>query len=194
MKCIDLDQYGLHVINFSDVFHVAYKDIVDDLLLYDKYTDLNIRSQDTKRIYYYYMIKHLCDTIKHTKTNNRIVVFYSEKDIKCNFAQCTNKRTRKGGQRDNRDDFVLFMSRFFKHFKSMIPIRTYISNVKFNTFVQYYNTNKGKYIEIINSLRKDHDSSRKNMEKLKKFADKYKLTYINDAYINNVRMKGALYK
>jgi len=191
---IDLNQYGLRVVNFECIFNQAYKDIVDDLFTYEKFHDLNVRQQDTKRIYYYHMIKHTCDNIISHKTNNRVVIYYCDKDIKCDFKRCDNKRTRKGIKTDRRPEFVLFMSRFFKHLKSMIPVKCHVGDVKFNTFIQYYNTNKGKYIETINKLRSSHDCSRMSMEKIKKFTNKYQLNYITTGYLNNLKIKGALYK
>jgi len=76
----------------------------------------------------------------------------------------------------------------------MIPVKCHVGDVKFNTFIQYYNTNKGKYIETINKLRSSHDCSRMSMEKIKKFTNKYQLNYITTGYLNNLKIKGALYK
>lgn len=194
MNSIELDNYSLHVINFESIFLRAYKCIVDDLFTYDKFHDHNVRSQDTKRIYYYHLIRTICDMVIETKTTNKIVIYYCEKDIKCDFQSCTNYRTRKGGGNDNRSDFVLFMNRFFKQIKTMIPVRVFIGDVKFNTFVQYYNTNKGKYIEVINELRSITSKPNFNFSKLKKYSDKYKLTYISKDYLNQVKVKSIMYK
>jgi hypothetical protein len=193
MTHVDLDVYGLHVVNFEHIFHCAYKNIVNDLYLYDKYTDHNIRSQDTKKIYYYYLIKEVCDYIKECNTSNRIVIYYSDKDVKCDFKQCSNKRTRKGTNIDRTSDFRLFMTRFFKQIKSVLPIRVYIGSVKFNTFVQYYNTNKGKYLETINSLRQIK-AKQTTMENFKKFSIKFGLSYLTKQYVDSVKIKCMIYK
>lgn len=194
MDSVELDNYGLHLISFESIFGDAYMCIVDDLITYDKFHDNNIRSQDTKRIYYYHMIKTMCDTIISTRTTNKIVIYYSEKDIKCDFKQCTNARTRKGGLKETRSDFVLFMNRFFKQIKTMIPVKVYVGDVKFNTFIQYYNTNKGKYLETINKLRSMPRNSNFNFSKLKKYSDKYKLVYLSNDYLNQVKVKSIMYK
>ena len=76
----------------------------------------------------------------------------------------------------------------------MIPVRVFIGDVKFNTFVQYYNTNKGKYIEVINELRSITSKPNFNFSKLKKYSDKYKLTYISKDYLNQVKVKSIMYK
>lgn len=193
MTHIDLDVYGLHIVNFEHIFRCAYKNIVDDLYLYDKYTDHNARSQDTKKIYYYHIIKGVCDYIKECKTSNRIVIYYSDKDIKCDFKQCMNKRTRKGSNVDRSSDFRLFMTRFFKQIKSVLPVRVYLGNVKFNTFVQYYNTNKGKYLETINSLRQIK-AKQTTMENFKKFSTKFGLNYLTKQYVDSVKIKCMIYK
>lgn len=193
MDHIDLDNYGLHIVNFESIFTRAYKHIVKDLILYDKFADLNIRNQDTKKIYYYYTVKSLCDYISNVNTSNRVVVFFSDKDIKCDFKQCVNKRTRKGSVKDNRSEFILFMNRFLKQIKSILPIKIYSSDVKFNTFIQYYNTNKGKYTEIVNVLRTSK-AAPTNMEKFKKFTEKFGLTHLTKHYVNNIRIKCMMYK
>lgn len=193
LRFIEIDNHGLYILNFEYVFVDAYKDIVNDLFMYEKFNDLNVRSQDTKKIYYYYLIKHLCDTITQCKTNNRIIVYFCEKDLKCDFKQCTNKRTRKGSAKNTRPEFILFMNRFLKQVKNILPIKLYIGDVKFNTFVQYYNTNKGKYIETINDI-KNTKVCPYNMEKFKKFSSKYQLNYLTKHYTDSVKIKGMVYK
>jgi len=189
----DLNNHGLRVINFSHVFTIAYKDIVKDLYTYDVFHDHNVRSQDTKRIYYYHLIKHMCDFVVNTNTTNRLVVYFSHKDIKCDFKQCTNKQTRHSGKADNRPQFILFMERFFKQLKNVLPIKVFISPVKFETFIQYYNTNKGKYVEMINQMKQAKNTTT-NMEKFKKFSEKYKLNYLTKHYVDNIRVKCMIYK
>ena len=75
----------------------------------------------------------------------------------------------------------------------MLPIKVYNGPVKFNTFIQYFNTNKGKYLEIINDIR-SVKSKNTNMEKFKMFSDKYKLTYLTKHYVDNVKVKCMMYK
>lgn len=193
MRRLDLDNYGMSVLNFAEIFRKAYVDIVDDLFTYEKFHDHNVRSQDTKRIYYYHMIKHLCDAVRDTHTENKIVIYFSEKDVKCDFKSVTNKRTRKTSV-DKKPEFVLFMSRFFKQIKHIIPVRVYLSDVKFETFVQYYNTNKGKYLELINNLRTIRQKRNFDFEKFKTFTKKFKLNYLTEQYINQVKVKSIMYK
>jgi len=193
MNHIDLNTYGLRVVNFQSIFTKAYKNIVNDLFMYDKFHDYNVRSQDTKKIYYYHTIKQICDDIIDMKTDNKIVIYYCEKDVKCDFKQVVNKRTRKG-RKDNRPEFVLFMNRFFKQIKNIIPCRVFSGKVKFNTFVQYYNTNKGKYLETINEIRSLKQSPRFDFSKFKQFTSKYKLIYLTEQYINQVKVKSIMYK
>ena len=186
MEPVELNNYCICLLNFKDIFHKAYKDVVKDLYTYDKFHDHNVRSQDTKRIYYYHMIKHICDAVINTNTTNTIVIYFSVKDIACDFQQCVNKRTRKNGKRDNRSDFIVFMKQFFKRVKSMVPVKVYISEVKFDTFIQYYNNNKGKYLDTINEMRAIKEK-RISLEQFKKFTTKYRLTYLNDNYLNSVK-------
>lgn len=193
MEYHDINYHGIRVINFESIFTQAYKNIVNDLFTYEVFHDFNARSQDTKRIYYYHIIKHLCDYIVETKTTNRIIVFVCTKDIKCDFSECTNKRTRKGGSRDKRPEFEIFIDRFFKQIKNILPIKVYKSDVKFNTFVQYYNNNKGKYTEMINNMKRCK-TGLTNMEKFRKFTEKYKLNYLTKHYVDNVRVKCLMYK
>jgi len=193
MEYHDLDSHGLRVVNFEYIFTTAYREIVKDLYTYDAFHDFNARHQDTKKIYYYHLIKTLCDYIVKSKTGNRLIIFISLKDIKCDFQYCENKRTRKGKSRSSQSDFGSFIQRFFKQIKTVLPIKVYISDVKFNTFVQYYNTNKGRYIELITNM-KQCKTSTVNMERFKKFSDKYKLNYLTKHYVDCIRVKCMMYK
>lgn len=191
---VDLDTYRLRLVNFKYLFDLAYKDIVDDLFLYEKHTDLNIRNQDTKKIYYYHLIKHVCDYVLSSKTDNRLVIYYCPKDLRCEFKKCSNKRTRNSNTNDNRSEFVLFMNRFIKNLKLIMPFYVHVGDVKMNTFIQYYNTNKGKYIETINTIRYSNSKKEPNLRKLKNFITKYKLTYLTNHYFNQVKVKCIMYK
>ena len=190
----NLSNYGLHVINFRSIFNKSYKSIISDLFEYDIYHDVNVRRQDTKKVYYYHLIKQLCDTVVNSSTDNRLVIYYCDKDIRCDFKQCQNKRKRHGSKIDNRGDFTLFMSRFFKQLKYILPVRLYTSQVKFNTFIQYYNTNKGKYLEIINDLRSTKIRKNYDFQRLKIFTQKYKLVYLTNDYLNQMKVKSIMYK
>lgn len=193
MNRLDLDNYGLTVLNFADIYHHAFKDIVNDLFMYDMHQDHNVRIKDTKKIYYYHIIKHTCDTICNTITDNKIVIYYCDKDIKCDFVKVSNSKTRKP-VKSNKPEFKLFMNRFFKQIKSIIPVKVFIGDVKFVTFVQYYNTNKGKYTETINMMRSIRQKKDFNFEKFKQFTNKYKLRYLTEQYINQVKVKSIMYK
>lgn len=190
---VNLDNYRLCLINFKDIFDSAYKNIVKDLLLYDKHTDLNVRNRDTKKIYYYHLIKQLCDVIVNTTTDNRIIVYYSHKDLKCDFKKCQNKRTRHIDKQDPRGEFVLFMNRFMKQLKSIMPFQIHVGDVKMNTFIQYYNTNKGKYIETINDMRYK-TWKEPSLRRVKEFVSKYQLTYLTNHYFNQLKVKCIMYK
>jgi len=190
---VDLNNYRLCLIDFKDIFDAAYKDIVKDLLLYEKHTDLHVRNRDTKKIYYYHLIKRLCDEIVNTKTTNRVVIYYSAKDLTCEFKKCSNSRTRNAKKHDARGEFVLFMNRFVKQLKSIMPFQIYVGDVKMNTFVQYYNTNKGKYIEIINDMRYINWKE-PSLRRVKEFVSKYQLTYLTNHYFNQLKVKCIMYK
>jgi hypothetical protein len=190
---IDLDNYRLCLINFRDIFDRAYKDIVSDLILYDKFTDLNVRNQDTKKIYYYHLIRCLCDAVIKSSTTNKIIIYYCAKDLRYDFKKCTNRRSRAVKKADPRGEFVIFMDRFIKQLKSIMPMHIHIGDVKMNTFIQYYNTNKGKYIEVINDIRYNNRKE-PSLRRVKEFANKYKLTYLTNHYFNQLKVKCIMYK
>lgn len=192
---IHLDNYGLCIINFRVIFDRCYKMVVDDLFTYEIHHDWNVRRRDTKKIYYYHMIKGVCDYILNLKTNNKIVIYYCEKDIRCDFAHCENKQTRNGGKsRDTRGDFTLFMSRFLKQLKNNLPVRIFLNDVKFDTFVQYYNNNKGKYLDTINKIRSIKEKKNFDLGRIKQFSQKFELTYLTNEYFNQLKVKCIMYK
>ena len=195
VKHVDLNNYGLCIVNFRDIFDICYKSIVDDLFTYEIYHDWNARRQDTKRIYYYYLVKGICDNILSLKTSNRIIIYYCEKDIRCDFAHCENKRTRKSGtSKDTRGDFTLFMSRFLKQVRNNLPVRIFINDVKFDTFIQYYNSNKGRYLDTINNIRAVKESKNTDLSRIKTFSKKFKLDYLTNEYFNQLKVKCIMYK
>lgn len=192
--CIHLDNYGVCIINFRHIFNKCYKDIVSDLFDYDIYHDVNARRIDTRRIYYYHLIKGVCDHVLSIKTNNKVIIYYSSKDIQCDFKQCQNKKRRVTREHATNSDFTLFITRFFKQLKGLLPVRVYVSDVKFSTFIQYFNNNKGKYIEALNKMRSTKANKKFDFERVKKFSEKYNLTYLTNDYFNQVKVKCIMYK
>ena len=192
---LNLDNYGLYIVNFRDIFDECYKLIVDDLFMYEIHHDWNVRRRDTKKIYYYHLIKGVCDYVLSVKTTNRIIIYYCEKDIRCDFAHCENMKTKRAGKkRDTREDFTLFMSRFLKHVKCTLPMKVFTNDVKFDTFVQYYNNNKGKYLDTINQIRSLKEKKSFDLDKIKQFSRKFELNYLTNEYFNQLKVKCIMYK
>ena len=178
--------YNLHLVNFPHIFKTCRDNILDDLDMYGLLYDLNFKHADTKKVFYFYIIKAICDTIITTKSNNKVVLFYNEDDLLIDnvFVEeglCNNFR------------FKAFFNTIIKKIDSLLPVRVYVSKISFNEFTDCYNNQLGDVKGVIKSLGR-MKQTHTNLLKVKTFAKKYQLTYLDKDYFNQLKVRSIMYK
>ena len=154
--------------------------------MYGLLYDLNFKHADTKKVFYFYIIKGVCDAIINTKSNNKVVIFYNEDDlltdnIFVNEGWCNNFR------------FKAFFNTIIKKVNTLLPIKVYISKIPFSEFVDCYNNELGDVKGVIKSLSRAKKSYT-NLLKIKTFTKKYQLTYLDKDYFNQLKVRSIMYK
>jgi hypothetical protein len=174
------------LVNFSYIFKDCKDSILDDLDTYGLLYDLNFKHADTKRVFYYYIIKEVCDSIINTKSNNKVVVYYNEDDLLDD-----NIFVREGWCNNFR--FKAFFNTIVKKINTLLPIKIHISETTFNEFSDCFNNQLGDTRGVIKSLNKPKHSGG-NLLKIKTFTKKYKLTYLDKDYFNQLKVRSIMYR
>lgn len=193
MKCV-VDNGRITLVDGLSIIEQCQYDIISDLEMYemlDKQQHININKIDTQRVFYFYILKNICDTVMNSNSSTRCVVTLNNNcvsDYSFDIINLYGVET---------DKFCSFVSRLFKRMNNILPTQFYIQHDQ-TCFKQLENVStSGEYREMINDILAQHDKkSHKSFtfEKAKKFIDKYGLTYLNNEYFSKVKIKSLMYK
>lgn len=193
MRSLDVDRFNINIIDVISVVSDCEIKIIKDLEQFDliQSSTVNFRKQDVKTIFYFYILKYICDIIINSKSSNKCVFFYNKKCIsKYNlavFSSCDTSTWRFG-------EFILT---FIKKLNNILPNLFYITDdtICFEQLNNHINSGECKdlLIDIKNEL---NNKSKKQFtfEKAHKFILKFGLTYLDKQYFHEVKIKSLLYK
>lgn len=185
MKHCTLTNDNIILIDFLSIFDKIEKTWLDLLYKYNFFKDnqINPGNGDVKKLYYHSVIETLCDEIIKIKSNHQIVVIFPEK-IQKKTEFCDNEKFLK-----------LFYSTNRKIIK-LLPVPMYIMSIPENFYdLKQWLTGTGEGRDVLNkilSLVDKHKNGTSSFEKVKKFAEEYKLTFLSQNYFNNLSNKYKL--
>lgn len=193
MKCV-VDNGRITLVDGLSIIEQCQYDIISDLEMYemlDNQRHININKTETQRVFYFYILKNICDIVMSSNSSTRcVVVFNSDcvEDYSFDIIKLYNVDT---------DNFCSFVNRLFKRMNNILPTQFYTQHnqVCFKQLEDIHSN--GECIELINDILSQHDKkTRKNFtfENAKKFIDKYGLTYLNNEYFSQVKIKSLMYK
>lgn len=184
VKCFELPTSSFCLINYADVLKLVEVNIIDDLDMYDLLDNINLRSKDVKKVFFHHIIKTVCEIILNKKTKNKAVLFYNDQEFELELFKYKEK-----------EHVVKFLKTLTKKIQSMIPICVYYTQDLFRMFQNKY-ISRGVLKEncaMIEQLILDHDVSRYNFSKIKKFASDNNLTYLSEIYFYNMKTKNLMF-
>lgn len=172
---LEYTEQSLTVCNFNKFF-AHYEDLIinsmyDYSLLTPKHT---LGNKDVKKIFYHHLIKLIVDEfIWSNKSPNKLVMVFN-----------TNSHLH-GVAREyyGEKQLIAFLEKFILKLENMLPVRFVLTDKTMD-----------EYIMINACLSKIKKVSKKDytFQKIKLFAKRYDLTYINDNYLNSIKTKQVL--
>lgn len=193
MKCV-ADNGRITLIDGLSIIEQCQYEIISDLEMYemlDNQRHININKTETQRVFYFYILKNICDIVMESNSSSRCVVILTDG---CITEYSFDIISLYGVDVDK---FCSFMTRLFKRMNNILPTQFYIQHDG-TCFKQLENVSTpGEYREMINDILAQHDKkSRKSFtfEKARKFINKYGLTYLNNEYFSKVKIKSLMYK
>lgn len=175
----------------SVVDHVQY-DIINDIDKFDLSVDgmINISKSDVQRVFYFYILKCVCDIVMKSDSDERHVFVHNSKHDYKSGVDLHDRLL-------DMNTYRLFMNRLVNKVNNILPTQFYIhlDNVCFGQLMN--DTKSGEYRDFLNSVRSQHTKHRNNtftFESAKKFIRRYGLTYLDDEYFSKVKIKSLMYK
>lgn len=166
---------NLTICNFNKFFD-HYEDlIINSMHEYSLLTPKNsLGNRDVRKIFYHHLIKLIVDEfIWSNKSPNKLVMVFN-----------TNLHLN-GVAREyyGEKELIAFIEKFIVKIENMLPVRFVITNKTMD-----------EHIMVNACLSKIKKVSKKNytFEKIKLFAKRYELTYLNDNYLNCIKTKQVL--
>lgn len=184
IKCVDHTACSFCLINYADILKQSEVNIINDLNMYDLLDDVSLKSKDVKRIFFHHIIKNVCDVVLSKRTSSRAVLFYNDQEFDLELFNYKDK-----------DLLLKFLRQLTKKIQSMIPLCVYYTQDSFGCF-----QNKNRYsgllkekCSVIEQLITDHDTTRYNFAKVKRFAIENELTYLSEVYFYSMKTKNLMF-
>lgn len=184
---IRLNTYNLTFVDVNSVISSCEVDIIDDLYKYNLLNDIKFNNKDTKKVFYYYMIKKICDILIESKDTNKIIFWFNTIDLKSSgFLQYTTHFRLKS-----------FIETAIKKLRSFFPVKFHTSEVQFEDFTRIVDEDRGTRREIVQNVNeslKKFKIENYTFSKVKQFIKNFDLTYLDNHYFNQVKVKAIMYK
>jgi hypothetical protein len=188
--CIDkirLNTYNLTFVDINSIVSACEVDIIDDLYQYQLLDNLKFNNIDTKKVFYYYIIKKVCDILINSKDSNKIVFWFNDQGPgECDILQYTSQSRLNA-----------FIQTVFKKLRAFFPVKFYTSEIEFEEFRRIVTDDPGALREIVQNV---HEAMKKfkiesyTFSKVRQFINNYELTYLDNHYFNQVKVKAIMYK
>lgn len=191
MKVLSLDKHNIDLIDVLSLLQQCETDILRDLDTFNLIDadGANFKKKDTKTIFYFYILKYICDCIINSRSKNKCVFFYNKKCLdqdKLNiFKRCDTSKWK----------FGQFILTFINKLNNILPNLFYV--VDDDVCFDQIDVDSGECKDMIGSIKSQMNIKNKKIftfEKSKKFVKEYGLTYLDEHYFDKVKIKSLVYK
>lgn len=191
MKVLSLDKHNIDLIDVFSLLQQCETDILRDLDMFDLIDTggANFKKKDTKTVFYFYILKYICDYVINSHSKNKCVFFYNKKCLdqdKLNiFKRCDTSKWK----------FGQFILTFINKLNNILPNLFYV--VDDDVCFDQIDVDSGECKDMIGSIKSQMNVKNKKtftFEKSKKFVKDYGLTYLDEHYFNKVKIKSLVYK
>jgi len=185
VRCFELPVSSFCLINFADIVKQNRVRIIDELHMFGLLDNgLNVRSADTKRVFYHHIIKSMCDCILNRESSSKAVIFFNVYDLDVDWFQ----------EMIDNDKMRSFIKCIIDRVRLLIPTFVYKTDISFAEFER----SRARYnlqdeLMLINQRLLDHSVSSFNFSRIKKFSKQYNLNYLSEVYFNSIKAKSLMF-
>tara|TARA_R110002110_G_scaffold32678_5_gene113101 strand:+ start:1059 stop:1625 length:567 start_codon:yes stop_codon:yes gene_type:complete len=188
VRSINLGKVQVKLFDTLSLISDTQVHISDDLHKFGLLSPLNYKKHDSKKVFYYYILKAICDCVIESKDKDKYVFFYN--------GECLRDYYFEFLQHSNIEELTVFLDSVIKKMNTILPTLFYICSDQCFCDINE-NIYSGEWQESINRIiaaRQEKADKKFTFEKAKKFVDKYELTYLNREYFNKLKIGALLYK
>lgn len=189
MRSISIGNLQIKLVDILTIVEDSQIDIINDLHQFELLEELNFKKHDTKKVFYYYILKNICDTIIKSRGINRCVFFYNH--------QCVDRYPLEFIKYSNILRFREFFNTIMKKMNAILPTLFYVCEEDRCLEDIIKDVKTGEYMDIsseILALQQRKSNKVFTFEKAKNFVKRYELTYLDKEYFDKVKIKTLLYK
>jgi hypothetical protein len=191
MKVLNIDKHNIDLIDMFSLLQQCETDILRDLDMFNLIDSdgANFKKRDTKTVFYFYILKYICEYIINSRSLNKCVFFYNKKCIDQDklsiFERCDTSKWK----------FGQFILTFVNKLNNMLPNLFYITDD--DICFDQIELNSGECKDMMVSIKSQIMRKNKKIftfEKSRKFVKEYGLIYLDKHYFDQVKIKSLVYK
>lgn len=177
-----LPEYNIRLLNFAKIYTDAEFELIDDLYRYDLISNFKVTS-DVRKLLMHHVILRLCSVLTQYVGSEKNIVY-------CNFDELSISDLLQVD-----DKYTAALERCIKSIEKNLPVRLYKGNIKFKDILVLQKNRSGESEEFFARLRSVYcDSTFNNFtfSKVRLFAQKNGLTFLDKEYFNTLKSKQLL--
>jgi hypothetical protein len=178
----ELVSIGSILISVGDIIADKEIDIINDIYSIDQLHNMSFKNIDVKQIFYFHIIKGICEYIDSSKSNRSHVLYYSSCDLK--FLELSNYI----------DNFKIkqFIDTLTRYISNLLPVTFYSSVQCFDRMT----SRDGETLEHINIIKGIINKKVNNIstERTRKYLTSKGFKYLNEKYFTKYKQMMFFYK
>jgi hypothetical protein len=169
----EIQHESLLIVSFNKFFKETQDTILHDVEKFNL-TDKKITNKDVKKIFYHHLIKNIIDQFIIQNDKKLVMLFSSKEMPSCQIVDIYGH-----------DEILSFLKRFIEKLENMLPVRILTLDILMPESL-LINACQLKY--------KKQTYKSFTFQKIKFFAKRYDLTYLNNEYLDKIKTKQVLYQ
>lgn len=177
-----LPEYNIRLLSFAKIYKDAEFNLLDDLHRYNLISDFKVNG-DVRKLLMHHVILQLCGVLTQYVGSEKNIVY-------CNFDELSISDLI---QVDGR--YIAALERCIRSIEKNLPVRFYKGNIMFKDILLLQKNRSGESEEFFARLRSVYGDSTFNnftFSKVRLFAQKNGLTFLDKEYFNTLKSKQLL--
>lgn len=176
VKTASIDRLVATLINCCDIIQQQEINIINDLYSIDALDPINLANKDTKRGFYFHIIKGFCEYVDASSIRGSHVFYYSSCDI--NFLELTDYvETARLKQ---------FLNTLTKHVSNLLPIKFYSSSACFDQVVKAGGEGE-EHLRRIQQIVRNTAKKVDSLSRVRAFLSDNEFTYLDEKYFSKYK-------
>lgn len=182
------EQFNLKFIDFDSIFKLIEVDLINDLAMYNLISAKKI-TRDIKKLFYHHIFYGISEYLLNIKSKERVIILKTL-EVHSNFLIFQHFKA---------DDVQRYIEQSVTQVAKLLPINIYAyKDIQFKDLKKAYEKRNGDVVELIERIRsfawsRDFMRSHYTFSKVKNFARRNELKFLDEKYFNQLKTKQLLF-